>query len=413
MKKILIILFFIAICSHAQKAKSKALYVTTYSIPEWYVSNEYNSFSAKINLPKNAVKVFVDGKYHSDLQSKLQFNTFFKEDLYTNQFSAINGLTRVFKEADFSDRTLKIVANILKPRANIVIKERKGPMNKKAKNTKGSFSYDLGYSYEIEFLIISNKTNETLFRHVIKRKDKYRFSLSNKKRKAFFDTKSDATNSAVKYIPKTIVITEMYKSLMKELGGKSSLKSKVQFQRHKNSFFYFYKVSKQKKHPLIKELNEIIVQFKDNTKKLHSKNRKSVKIVANKNFKNELNNIDKKHQVPFEYKLSKDYLNLTLNLEGSLNAIYDKLDIKDKIQKRLAWACMINNAHAFYSLGDFERSLQYFDKAKLIDYNQKKTVGFKSKMLKKRNKLDLFYENNELKKEVNMIYFDFLKSFRK
>lgn len=411
MKKLLLLVtMFLAIPFYAQKAKSKVFYTNTYSIPNWYITKDYSAFHAKINLPEDNIQVFVNGKLHSKLKNKIQFNSFFNEDSYTNQFSNINGLTRIFKESN-SMGALKIVANVLKPRINVTVESTQKSKMKKDSNEK--FRYEFAYSYEIEFLIISDKTKKVLFKdHIEQSNYKYNFSLGNKERIALFDKREDAVNYAVNYIPKTLVVTDMYKSLMKELGGQSSLRNKVQFQ-NKNSFFYLYRLSKKKKHVLIQELNEVVKQFRKDTKKNNYKTTKSVNIASSNNLRNELDNLNKTHQVPYEYGLSKDYLNLVKEFEKSMNTIYEKLDTDDKIQKRIAWACMINNAHVFYSLGDFVSSLKYFDKAEKIDYNIKKTKAFKSKMLNERNKLDLFYEKDQLKKDVNVIYFGFLKSFRR
>ncbi len=410
MKSSYIIVLLILVTSlnvFSQKEKAKAVYAYTYSIPEWYIPKEYLNYYAKINLPKDNVKVFVDGVYSSDLPDKISFNTFFDEKLYTNTFSGIKGFTRFYDQADFSDLTIQVVANIMHPKINIKTKGQRS--YSKASKVEKPFSYELYFSYEIEFLIISEKDKKVLYKHIAKNSGRYYFPQSIKREVRFKD-KKETVKYAKKMISKTDIVSVMLKSIMTALGGKSEIRKKIQFLKNKNSFFYFYKLSKQKKHPLIKKMNDTILKYIKDIKKRNEIERKIIKEENSALFKTKKNK--KKYQLLSSLELSKEYHTLVLKLEKDLNNIYSNLDLKDKVEKRIAWACMINIAEAFYSIGDFKTALKYSDKAKLIDYKTKKTEAFRTSIIRKRNKLNIFYTaDGKIKKDVNFIYLRYLKHF--
>lgn len=404
MKKIFIAITLLATLSIiAQKAKSKPVYAYTYSIPEWYITNEYSGYYGELNLSKDYIKIY-EGKEHvANSYHKLRFNAFFNKKAYTNYFSTIPGLERVKDPFDYSGQMVKLVANVIDPRINIAI-------NKKTSlKAEKPYSYGLSYSYKIELLVISDKTKKVLFRDVFKQNVSY-YEQQNKA----FSQKGAAINYILKTLPKSLIFTEMTKSLMKDLGG-NYLKRKMLFLTNKNLFFYYFTLTKQRKYPLIKELNEFVSQFRTDMKKSNSNHYKEIKenSKVNYNIKNKLKD-ENTYQTPYEYGLPISYFGLVQGFVKNLNAIYKKTDINNKVQKKIAWVCMINSANAFNSIGDFQSASQYYEKAKQIDYNSKITELYSAKMNKKRNKLNIFYtEDNNLRTDINEIYLKALKTFKR
>lgn len=408
MKKIFLILIILTSLNiFSQKEKAKSLYAYTYSVPEWYIPNNYSNYYAKINLSKDYIKVFADKEHILNLDNKIGFNAFFKKRIYTNMFSAIRGFTRLYDQSDFSDSTIEIVANVINPR--LIIKTKEKPIySKKSKDVK-PFSYELYFSYEIEFLVISVKDKKVLYKHIENSGNRFNFS-SKVKRELKFKDKNQMIGYVTRLIPKTDIISEMLKSIMADLGLNSVFRRKSQFIKNKNSFFYFYKLSKQKKYPLIKKMNDTISKYMTDVKNQNKIERKIIKEKDAISFNLEKNKTSV--YLPASVELSKKYRDLALKLEKDLTSIYANLDLKDKVEKKIAWACMINIAKAFYSIGDFKTALKYFDKAKLIDFKTKKTEAFRANMIRRRDKLNIFYaEDGKIKKDVNSIYLRYLKDF--
>lgn len=409
MKNLLIIIFILTSSfSFSQKAKSSLVYAHTYAIPPNYLPKGYDSYYSKITLPKKPIQVFVNNEYHSDL-SKIQFNTFFKEDIYKNLFSSITGL---MKEKEYDNADLIIDATVMNPKINIKIEEEKPLVDYKGRAYKTPHSYNYSYAFEIDFTINSRTDKKNIFSYKTSSSEKYKPTI--KDRIVFFEKKEDAINYSVKLIDQTIITGELYKLLMKSLGGKSSFKRQIQFSKYEHPY-YFYKVSRKKKHPKIEPLNNAVDLFISKIKIIGKSTYKQTKSNENNNFKTQIQNENNKNVVAYKFpastKSNPKLINLVLKFEKTMNSMNNFSNLENKAEKAMAWSTMINNAHAFFIIGDFEKALNYFNKAEIID--KKNTIGFKNKMMSKIKRLKMFYDDqNNIKNDVNNIYLDYIRNFK-
>jgi hypothetical protein len=354
--KVRLIIFFIinTVLCFSQKAKSSVVYSNTYSIPKTYIPNKYKSYYSQITLPKKPIQINVNGVYNSD-HLKIEFNTFFKEGLYENLFSSIEGLVKE-KESDNAD--LIINALIKNPNINIIIKKEKPFMDYKGRSYETPHTYSYTYGFEIEFKINSQKEKKNIFYKKINSTSKYRVNV--KDRIVAFEKEEDAIKYAVKLINKTIITGELYKGLMGSLGGKSVLKSELQFSNY-NDFYYLYKVSRKKKHNKIELLNNYVDLFKSDLKAISKNTYKKTKNDKNDNFKSQLLYENDEKVKAYKLASSKKYniklINRVLKFEKSMNLINDFSNPETKAEKAIAWSALINNAHVFFMIGDFNKSL--------------------------------------------------------
>lgn len=410
--KLILGIFFLINASFcfSQKAKSSTVNAFTYNIPENYIPKGYDSYFSKITLPENPIGIFVNDVYHSD-HLEINYNAFFKEDIYNNLFASIDGLS---KEKEYNNADLIIEAIIMNPRIDIIVKKEKPLVDYKGRQYQTPHSYNYSYGFEILFKITSQRNKEQIFSKKIKSSSKYKINSKND-RIIFFEKKNEAIKYAIKYIENTIITGEIYKDLMSSLGNNSQLKSDIQFSNY-NAFYYLYKVSNKKKHTKIEPLNNSVSSFISQVKSVTQKDYNKIKNKENDKFKSQLSFEDNEDIKAYKLSSSKksniELINLVLNFEQSMNSINDFSNPETKAEKTIAWSALINNAHAFFMIGDFNKSLFYFNKAEDIDYNNDKTSGFKSKAISKKNKLKKFYnEQNQIKDDVNNIYLEFLKTF--
>ncbi|QKJ64923.1 hypothetical protein [Flavobacterium sp. M31R6] len=403
--KIVLFCFFVATNLNAQSYKSDYQTFYSFGFPEKYITNEYQSFCIKLDLSAQPTKVIIDGEAMQS-RTRLEYNTFFQEDQLINGLSSLINL-RYDKDCNKMDG--KFIADI-----KIKDITYYGEI-KQSSSGETPYYFEVFYGYNVVCQLKNSMTNQTFLEKTIVVKNSHSKPGADKNtdgtpRIYNFKTKAEVKSYLNKYIEENLIVNELIHSIQSTVAP--ALSSWLDVQYFPNTYF-FSRMSKEDKHPFYKKINEEIDLFK-NWKKANSEIQTNLltleensEFVKNHNLRIKGDNVnafvDSKAKERYNYVVaSKNFLgNFILKME----AYSKEFDVNDKKQKEAVWACYMNIASSFLFLNDFKSSLEYVEKAKVLDISKSKVREIEEKNLSlQKDYLNFFDADGNLKKDLNNGY---------
>jgi len=404
-------LFFISFNSKtiAQSYKSEVLSFSNFVYPENYIPEGYHSYGVKLHLSPDLIVVFVDGE-KKGTRPPLSYNEFFREKdlkraiIGTDTEPDMKGyhiptiMELAYKQSDIEAKDHFVL--------DISIKNIAYTSNiKETKNVDPPFSSEIYYRYDAVYKIINSLTKEVVMEKTYNVKELTNTSPLGK-------TKAELVSYLTANIDKDLLFNQLVKNIQENMRGR--LVSWIDVEYYQDSF-YFSRISKEDKNPIFTKLNQDVDVLEKWSKNKAEPTIDEALLSANTEFiqKNNLVLKDESGRFQDETRLKnyKNYLNKKKVFSDFILKMeqYSKeLDQNDKGQKAALWACYINIASSFQVLNNSKSSLEYLQKAYALKYQEGKVKNVEDEVKAKETKMNVFFANGEIKKDVNSQYFKYL-----
>ncbi|CAM3682346.1 hypothetical protein [Flavobacterium chungbukense] len=404
-------LFFIVfnLKTYAQSYKSEVLSFYNFVYPESYIPEGYHSYGVKLHLSPDLIVVFVDGE-KKGTRPPLSYNEFFKEkDLKR----AIIGTDTEPDMKGYHIPTLMELGYTLNDKEakdhfilDISIKNIAYTSNiSETKNVDPPFSSVIYYRYDAVYKIINSMTKEVVMEKTYNVKEQTNNSPLGK-------TKAELVSYLTENIDKDLLFNQLVKNIQENMRGR--LVSWIDVEYYQDSF-YFSRISKEDKNPIFAKLNQDVDVLEKWSKNKAEPTIDEALLSANAEFiqKNNLVLKDESSRFQDETRLKnyKNYLNkkkVFTDFILKMDQYSKELDQNDKGQKAALWACYINIASSFQVLNNSKSSLEYLQKAYTLKYQEGKVKNVEDEVKAKETKMNVFFANGEIKKDVNSQYFKYL-----
>jgi hypothetical protein len=418
-KKPQLIIFFILITCQltAQSSKYGYLGFCSYYYPKSYITKDYNSFSAEAAISEEPVGIIINGE-QKGTRKALQFQEFLKKEDILRGISKLKDLTYLKESNGKEDH---FIVDILAKDIFLHAEIKNANKTTLGQKYEKPFSYDLFYEYTVLYKLKNAATGKVINENKYQTKEGYRLggiqseNPNGSKRLFHFKTEEEARNYLVKNIDSNLIFNEVIKGVKGSMSGGVEVWLDIYFQERE---FFFCKISKQKKHPFYKKLNEEVQFLKDWTESKNKSQYKSEKIHRNQDFlsKNKMILNDKitgfKNPDPtaIGYKYVNNVTNVLADFIVKMENYSREFDTNDKKQKRAVWVCYMNIASSFQVLNNYQSSLEYMEKARALDYGLGAIKQFERRILEEKKNYDNFFNpDGVLKANVHEKYIKYLK----
>jgi hypothetical protein len=401
----------------AQSYKSESLYTYNYILPENYLPTDYYSYGVKIHLPETPVSIIVDGEKKAS-GSLLSYNAFFQEKNLIRMLVGTddeNNIQRdnvpTFLELGYSSRDVESVDHFI---IDVTLKNLAYASEiSESRGVETPFSYEIFYKYDIVYKLINSVSKEVIREKTFNVKEKMLGSGSFEGYKSSFKTKPEAVSYLTVNSDKNLIYNEMVGNIEKNMRTRLAWWLDVNYYQ---DTFFFYKISKEDKNPFFLKLNQDYEILEKWSKGKGEPIIDEALIAEYASFveENKLNSKDNSSYFPDKKRLKNyhDYLaekKVLTDFIVKMDHYAKQFDSNDKGQKAAMWACYMNISTSFMILNKYKSSLDYIQKARALDYQEKKVKYAEDEVIKKQKAANIFLDSNgEVKKDVNSKYFKYL-----
>ncbi|KAF2513416.1 hypothetical protein [Flavobacterium foetidum] len=401
----------------AQSYKSESLYTYNYILPENYLPIDYYTYGIKIHLPEDPVSIIVDGEKKRS-GSLLSYNEFFREkNLITMLVGTSDESTLqrdnvpTFLELGYTSRDVESVGHFI---IDVTLKNLAYVSDiKESRGVETPFSYEIFYKYDVVYKLLNSVSKEVIMEKTFNVKEKMLGSGSFEGYKASFKTKPEAVSYLTDNSDKNLIYNEMVGNIEKNMRIRLAWWLDVNYYQ---DTFFFYKISKEDKNPYFLKLNQDYEILEKWSKGKGEPILDEALITEYASFieKNKLNSKDNSIYFQDKKRLKNyhDYLaekKVLTDFIVKMDHYAKQFDPNDKGQKAAMWACYMNISTAFLILNKYESSLEYIQKARALDYQEKKVKYAEDEVSKKQKAASVFLDSNgEVKKDVNSKYLKYL-----
>lgn len=402
----------------AQSYKSEYLSFYNFVLPESYVPFGYATYSVNINLTNDPINVYVDDVKKGE-RNRLSYNVFFEEAPLlivlggTESRANYNGVG-IPSLADFGyinqpkkaddhfilDVTIDNVAYLGET------EEHRG--------AEVPFGYIVHFKYDAIYKIINSVTGHVVMEKTFRIKQKLsENAMGFNGSKSFFKTRPEAVDYVAVNIDKNLVYNEIVKHIHTYMRVRADSWIGVP---HYGDSYLFSRVSKADKNPLFLKLNQDVDAMENWTKAKSEPIIDEALLIANSEFIEKNNLSIKDNSLAFtgginlkNYKNFNNKKRIFTDFILKMDSYSKNLDANDKGQKAALWACYVNIASSFAVVGNHKSSLEYLQKARALDYQERKIREVEDQVVASQTKKNAFVgENGEVKKDVNKTYFKYL-----
>ena len=280
------------------------------------------------------------------------------------------------------------------------------------KSLETPFTYTVYYSYDKVLKIINSYSNEV----IMEKKDsiyKKMISYSFEGYIPGFKTKPETVNYLIANIDKGFT-NDVANDIKFYLRPTIDFWLDVQYIEDR---CFFSRISKEDKNPLFLKLNQDVDAIEKWSRQKKEPMFDDALLSANAEFiqKNNLT-INKDQSIYFNdktrlmnYKNFVDNKKVFTDFILKMDQYAKQFDANDKGQKVALWACYVNIASGLSILGNYKSSLEYIQKARALDYQERQVKNIEDKVIDRQNNRNVFFDaNGEIKKDVNSLYFKYL-----
>ncbi|GAA0872943.1 hypothetical protein GCM10009117_20900 [Gangjinia marincola] len=385
LKIILRLLFISPVFVFSQSAKQKYVDVYLKSYPEVILPAGYQYYEVDVSLSAVPSKLYVNNEFQKDLTLYSYGEFLKKEDILTNA-AMLNHFT--YSKTSTKKDKMMIHINIDNLRVDVNVKDTEAEVER-------PYNATLHYSLDYNYTILNSVSRDTVATFTGQTRSDYRDSkfLNN------FKSVEEAQEYSKKNIISSLIGNEFIYSMRKLPGY--ILKEKLEGEVLPGAKKY-YSVSKTKKYDWAKRITEL-VETTISQLKLNKENRQNLFSTTYENLflktKSEL-----KSKKSIGFKITNDTLGNSYftkirkpltNLIEKLATISKNLDENNKGEKKGLWVCYMNMSSSYLNLRDFEKAIEFTEKAKEIDYKNydaekllKKIKNYESDFINFKNRLD-------------------------
>ncbi|MGO4771075.1 hypothetical protein ACEN2I_05390 [Flavobacterium sp. W22_SRS_FK3] len=417
-----IVFYCVFFCSKisAQAYKSENINFNTYVFPTSYIPKDYLNYGVKINLSESPISVIIDGEKKSS-RDPLSYHGgefFFSEKELirlivgtANEENIKMGFVPTILELGHTNQPIEAKNHFIIDVSfeNVVY----GADITENKSLETPFTYTIYYSYDTVFKIINSYSKEV----IMEKKDSTYNKVLSYSFEGYipgFKTKPEAVNYLIANIDKGFT-NDVVNNIKLYLRPKLDFWLDVQYSQDR---CFFSRISKEDKNPLFLKLNQDVDAIEKWSRQKTEPMFDDALLSANTEFiqKNNLT-INKDQSIYFNDQTRlMNYKNFLTDKKVftdfilKMNQYTQQLDANDKGQKVALWACYANIASGFYVLGNYNSSLEYIQKARALDYQERQIKNIEDKVTEMQNKYNIFFDTNgEIKKDVNYLYFRYLR----
>ncbi|MCI9843756.1 hypothetical protein [Flavobacterium pectinovorum] len=403
----------------AQAYKSENINFNTYIFPTSYIPKDYYNYGVKINLSENPISVIIDGEKKSS-RPPLTYHAgdFFSEKelirliVGTEDEEKIKiGFVPTILEFGHTNQPIEAKDHFIIDVSykNVVY----GADISENKSLETPFTYTVYYSYDTVIKIINSYSKQV----VMEKKDttyKKMISYSFEGYIPGFKTKPEAVNYLIANIDKGFT-NDVVNDIKQYLRPTLDFWLDVQYIQDR---CFFSRISKEDKNPLFLKLNQDVDAIEKWSRQKTEPMFDDAFLSANAEFiqKNNLeSNTDQSRYFHdktrlLNYKNFLDDKKVLTDFILKMNQYTKQFDANDKGQKVALWACYVNIASGFSVLGNYKSSLEYIQKARLLDYQERQVKNIEDKVIERQKNHNIFVDaNGEIKKDVNDLYLKYFK----
>lgn len=402
----------------AQSYKSEYLSFYNFVLPESYLPVGYRTYAVNINLSENPISVFVDGVKKGE-RNRLSYNVFFKKEplllLLSGTESEVNyNGTAIQSIVDLGHVNYSYKADdhfILDVSIDNVaylgeIEEHR--------NAETPFGYIAYFKYDVIFKVKNSISSNVVMEKTFKIKERLsETAMGFEGAKSSFKTKIEAIDYVATNIDKNLIYNELVKNIQGNMKVRADSWIGV---AHYGDSYFFSRISKADKNPLFLKLNQDIDAMENWTKSKAEPILDEALLLASTEFIEKNNLTVKDNSTAFtrgeslkNYKNFNDKKRIFTDFILKMYNYSKQLDVNDKGQKVAIWACYANIASSFAFIGNYKSSLEYLQKARVLDYQERKIQEMEGQITRRQAKLNVFMDaNGEVKKDVNENYIKYL-----
>lgn len=402
----------------AQSYKSEHLSFYNFVFPNSYIPKGYRTYTVKMNLSDRPIAILIDGEKKGG-RGPLSYNEFFKEEYLVRPLSGTE------TEVNYKGEVIPSIADLgyrnpssAKAEDHLVLDVLIDHIAyaaeiQETKSAEKPFGYEMYYQYNVFFKFKNSVTDAVVLEKSFFVKQRMSATSASQGTIFNFKTRPEAVNYLTENADKNLIYNELVTDIQRYM--KSRVVSWVGVAYYQDTYL-FSRISKEDKNPVFLKLNQDVDAMESWSKSKPEPTVDDALLASNTDFIEKNNLIIKDNSEAFHGDANlRDYKNFInkkriftdfiLKMDG-----YSKqLDASDKGQKAAIWACYINIASSFAVLNNYKSSLEFLEKARSLDYQERKVQEVEKEIKDKQAKLSIFYAaDGAIKNDVNNSYIKYL-----
>lgn len=402
----------------AQSYKSEHLSFYNFVFPDAYIPKGYRTYTVKMNLSDRPIAILIDGEKKGG-RGPLSYNEFFKKEYL------VRPLAGTETEVNYKGEVIPSIADLgyrNEPSAKaddhlildvLIDHIAYAAEIQEAKSAEKPFGYEMYYQYNVFFKFKNSVTDAVVLEKSFFVKQRMSATSASQGTIFNFKTRPEAVNYLTENADKNLIYNELVTDIQRYM--KSRVVSWVGVAYYQDTYL-FSRISKEDKNPIFVKLNQDVDAMENWSKSKPQPTVDDALLASNTDFieKNNLTIKDNSEAFHGDVNL-RDYKNFInkkrvftdfiLKMDG-----YSKqLDANDKGQKAAIWACYINIAASFAVLNNYKSSLEFLEKARSLEYQERKIQEVEKEIKDRQAKLNIFYAaDGGIKNDVNNNYIKYL-----
>lgn len=402
----------------AQSYKSEHLSFYNFVFPESYIPKGYRTYTVKMNLSERPIAILIDGEKKGG-RGPLSYNEFFKKEYL------IRPLSGTETEVNYKGEVIPSIADLgyrnessAKAEDHLILDVLIDHIAyaaeiQETKSAEKPFGYEMYYQYNVFFKFKNSVTDNVVLEKTFFVKQRMSGTSASQGTVFNFKTRSEAVNYLTENADKNLIYNELVTDIQRYM--KSRVISWIGVAYYQDTYL-FSRISKEDKNPIFVKINQDVDAMENWSKSKPEPTVDESLLDANAEFIEKNNLAIKDNSEAFHGDVNlRDYKNFInkkriftdfiLKMDG-----YSKqLNADDKGQKAAIWACYINIASGFAVINNYKSSLEFLEKARTLDYQERKIQEIENQIKDKQTKLNIFYDaDGSIKSDVNNSYIKYL-----
>ena len=402
----------------AQSYKSEHLSFYNFVFPETYIPKGYKTYTVEMNLSDRPIAILIDGEKKGG-RGPLSYNEFFKKKYLVLPLSGTE------TEVNYNGEVIPSIADLAYRNETAAKAEDHLILDvlidhvayaaeiQESKSAENPFGYEIYYQYNVFFKLKNSVTDNVVLEKNIFVKQRMSGTGASQGTIFNFKTRGEAVNYLTENADKNLIYNELVTDIQRYMKSRAVAWIGVAYYQ---DTYLFSRISKEDKNPIFVKLNQDVDAMENWSRSKPQPTLDEALLAANTEFieKNNLTIKDNSESFHGEVNLRdyKNFLNkkrvftdFILKMDG-----YSKqLDANDKGQKAALWACYVNIASSFAVINNYKSSLEFLEKARSLDYQERKVQEIETQIKDKQTKLNTFYAaDGGIKSDVNNSYIKYL-----